>query len=108
MLSSLLSPARRRLSGAGLHAARSLSVLLLLLLLPPLAARAALVDGPDTAVRALARGADGVLYLGGDFTRWGPQTGGGAALDSASGSVDRLFPKIFGTVYTSRGQVFGF
>ncbi|MEI8210479.1 MAG: hypothetical protein WCG16_14810, partial [Methylococcales bacterium] len=63
--------------------------------------KATLVDGPDGGVNATVIGADGTAYVGGDFTRWGPQTGGGAALATSNGLVNRSFPKILGTVYAS-------
>jgi hypothetical protein len=72
---------------------------LLLLASPPL--KATLVDGPDGYVSAIARGADGITYLGGAFTAWGAQTGGGAALAIADGVVNRSFPKVSGVIKAS-------
>src|SRR4051794_32320081 len=46
------------------------------------------------SVRALAH-ADGTTYLGGDFTRLGPRTGAGAALDR-DGALVAGFPEIAG------------
>ncbi|WP_295431521.1 hypothetical protein, partial [uncultured Thiodictyon sp.] len=73
--------------------------LLALLALLPLMAAAAIVDGPNSYVYAIARGADGITYLGGNFTFWGPQTGGLGALGTADGAVNRNFPPVTGTVY---------
>lgn len=56
---------------------------------PALALLAIVPDGPVTAI---AQGDDGVTYLAGYFAGWVTQTGGGAALDRASGIVDRAFP----------------
>jgi hypothetical protein len=69
------------------------------LALLPLMAAAALVDGPNATVYAIARGADGTTYLGGDFTLWGPRTGGFGALATTDGAVDHNFPRVAGTVY---------
>jgi hypothetical protein len=52
----------------------------------------------DGQVRAVAR-AGGTIYVGGAFTRVGPATGGGAALDAASGLLIASFPKVTGAVY---------
>ena len=51
-------------------------------------------DGPVTSV---AVGADGTQYVGGGFTRWGPQTGG-AVVDPTTGALNTSFPPISGTV----------
>ena len=56
----------------------------------------------DGQVNAVARSADGnTLYLGGDFTRVGPSTGGFAAIDSTTGTASASFPKVEGQVYAS-------
>ena len=60
-----------------------------------------MIDAPDSSVFALAIGADGAPYVGGAFTRWGAQTGGGAALAAAGGAVDRSFPQVVGEVYAT-------
>ena len=73
--------------------------LLALLALLPLMAAAALVDGPNATVYAIARGADGTTYLGGDFTLWGPRTGGLGALATTDGAVDHNFPPVTGKVW---------
>jgi hypothetical protein len=49
----------------------------------------------DKAVDALARSAN-TIYLGGDFTRIGPPTGGGVVLDPASGLRAAQFPDVRG------------
>ncbi len=75
---------------------------LFLLLLMPLLARPALLDiAPNGPVNATAVGADGTLYLGGDFTMMQTNTGGGAVLDGRTGEVDRQFPAIEGYVNAS-------
>src|SRR3990172_5297759 len=38
------------------------------------------------------------IYIGGGFTMVGPNTGSGAALDTASGTYDVAFPKVNGTI----------
>ncbi len=55
-------------------------------------------DGFNASVESLAVGADGTQYVGGSFTRWAPQTGGGAAVDTTSGQVNRSFPAMNGSV----------
>ena len=75
--------------------------LLALLALLPLMAAAAIVDGPNSYVYAIARGADGITYLGGNFTFWGPQTGGLGALGTADGAVNRNFPPVTAQVWNS-------
>lgn len=50
------------------------------------------------AVRAMALGDDGTLYLGGNFTRIGPMTGGGVPLLADTGQPVAEFPKVNGTV----------
>ncbi len=52
------------------------------------------VDGP---VHAVAR-VGGTLYVGGSFNSVAPNTGGGVALDVASGLPTRRFPKVDGNV----------
>ena len=52
-------------------------------------------NGP---VHAVVR--DGkTIYLGGNFSRVGPVTGGGAVLDAVSGTLPPTFPKVNGDVY---------
>ena len=72
---------------------------MLMLIAPPIQAQ--LADGPNGAVNAIVKGADGTTYLGGAFTGWGPQTGGGALLGASDGAVNRAFPKIIGTITAS-------
>ena len=55
-------------------------------------------DGPNGSVSAIAVAADGTAYVGGSFTAWGPQTGGGAVVDPVTAMVDRTFPPVTGTV----------
>lgn len=61
--------------------------------------------GGEAGVRVVAR-AGQVIYLGGDFRRVGPGTGGFVSLDAASGRPVPPFPKVLGTVraVTSDGQ----
>ena len=54
----------------------------------------------DGTVRAMQRAGD-TLYLGGDFTRIGPATGRGVALDPFSGAPDMAWPKIDGSIETA-------
>src|SRR5688572_4713210 len=49
----------------------------------------------DAPVNALARSA-GRVFLGGDFTRIGPATGGGVVLDPAGGQRAAQFPDVRG------------
>lgn len=60
------------------------------------------VDWPSSnargAVRALAFGDDGTLYLGGNFTRIGPTAGGGVPLHPDTGQPVAAFPKVNGLV----------
>ena len=65
---------------------------------PAQAATQQVFDGPNGSVSAIAVEADGTAYVGGAFTAWGPQTGGGALLDSATAAVDRTFPPVTGTI----------
>lgn len=65
---------------------------------PAQAAGQQVFDGPNGTVRATAVGADGTTYVGGDFTQWGPQTGGGAGLSASNGAVARTLPPVTGTV----------
>jgi hypothetical protein len=46
----------------------------------------------------MALGDDGTLYLGGNFTRIGPMTGGGVPLHADTGQPVAEFPKVNGTV----------
>lgn len=52
-------------------------------------------DGP---VYAVARSGD-TVYLGGNFTRVGPVTGGGALLSASSGQAVLPLPRVEGRVY---------
>jgi len=61
-------------------------------------AAARITDGPNGPINATAKGADGTLYIGGSFSHWGPQTGGGALLGSADGTVNRRYPTVDGSV----------
>ena len=58
-------------------------------------------DGPNGAVNAIVKGADGTTYLGGIFTAWVTQTGGGALLGASNGAVNKAFPQVIGTVTVS-------
>src|SRR5215467_67560 len=49
-------------------------------------------------VFAVAR-SGGTVYIGGDFTRVGPATGGALVLTAGSGIAQLPFPKVAGTVY---------
>ncbi len=75
-------------------------LLLSLALLFPLLAQAVIVDAPTGQVNALAKGADGTLYAGGSFLAAGANTGHGAALDAATGLVNRNFPQVLRTDLT--------
>ena len=56
-------------------------------------------DGPNGEIHATAIGADGTTYVGGTFTQWGPQTGGGAVFAaSGAGALNRSFPQVTGAV----------
>ena len=55
-------------------------------------------DGPNGSVSAIAVAADATAYVGGSFTAWGPQTGGGAVVDPVTAVVDRTFPPVTGTI----------
>ena len=55
-------------------------------------------DAPTGFVRTVAVGGDGTRYVGGTFTTVGAATGGGAKVDSTTGTVDRGFPAITGSV----------
>ena len=58
-------------------------------------------DGLNGSVLATAVGDDGTTYVGGNFTAFAPQTGGGAVLASTgSGALNRNFPPVVGDVYT--------
>ena len=52
----------------------------------------------DKAVSALARSGS-TVYLGGEFTRIGPPTGGGTVLDPNSGLRASQFPEVRGTAF---------
>src|SRR6185503_9090410 len=41
----------------------------------------------------------GTIYIGGDFSRVGPATGSGVALDAGSGAAQQPYPKVVGVVY---------
>jgi hypothetical protein len=68
----------------------------LLLVLLPLWAQAVIRDVPNGPVFAVAVGADGTSYLGGDFTALKPDTGNGAVIAQGTGDIDRKFPKVVG------------
>ena len=55
-------------------------------------------DGP---VRAIAAGPDGTTYIGGDFSRVGPRTGSGVAVDAVSGVRTAGYPFVDGAVYAA-------
>jgi hypothetical protein len=75
--------------------------LMALLLFTPLSLQAQLVEVPNGAVNAIVKGADGTTYLGGAFTAWVPQTGGGALLGASDGAVNTAFPKTIGQIAAS-------
>ena len=80
------------LAGAGLAACATTA----LAALPPAPpSQPALLPGfvTDEPVNALARGG-GKIFLGGDFTRIGPATGGGVVLDPAGGLRAPQFPDV--------------
>ncbi len=54
--------------------------------------------GPDANVQSAAFGADGTLYFGGQFTKFGLQTGSAFQVDLGTGGIDRSFPPINGVV----------
>ena len=57
------------------------------------------LNGP---VWATAVGADGTTYVGGQFTAYGPRTGGGAVLAATgTGALNRQFPAVMGEVWTA-------
>ncbi len=60
-------------------------------------------DGP---VRAIVE-VDGVIYLGGSFSRVGPNIGRLAAIKTTTGSVDPLFPSVNGDVFAVIPDGFG-
>ncbi len=55
---------------------------------------------PNGAIQSMARHGDR-LYVGGEFTRFGPQTGPGVVLDPATGAYDPAFPHFDGEVTAS-------
>lgn len=57
-------------------------------------------NGPNDAVRAIAANPSdpSITYLGGDFTEWGPQTGGFAVISQSSGDLNHNFPPVAGEV----------
>ena len=67
-------------------------------LLPP-GVQAAITSGPNNTVNAIAQGADGTTYFGGNFTYWGPNTGHGAALEASTAAVNLNFPVVNGAIY---------
>ena len=54
--------------------------------------------GPNGPVNAIASAPDGSVFIGGDFTHWGYQTGGFASLDSTDASVNDSMPWVDGYV----------
>ena len=87
-----------RSAAAALLLPVSLGALPTLTASPAQASTQQIFDGPNGAVSAIAVAADGTAYLGGTFTAWGPQTGGGAVMDPVTAAVDRTFPPVTGTV----------
>lgn len=67
---------------------------------PVRATPAGIVDGFNGSVLSTASG-DGITYVAGGFTAWGPQTGGGALVDAAAGTLERSFADFAGEVMTS-------
>lgn len=57
-----------------------------------------IVDGPNGAVNAIAKGSDGTTYMTGSFTAFGPQTGSAAMVNKTTGALDRTFPWVNGNV----------
>ncbi|MEI6624396.1 MAG: IPT/TIG domain-containing protein, partial [Actinomycetes bacterium] len=57
-----------------------------------------LTDGPNGDVTAIATAADGTTYLGGTFTGFGTQTGGGALVNNSTAAVNRTMPWVLGSV----------
>jgi hypothetical protein len=56
-------------------------------------------DQDDFAgVKTIAVGEDGTVYVGGNFTRLGPQTGGGVRVDATTGEPLAGFPVVDGSV----------
>jgi trimeric autotransporter adhesin len=49
-------------------------------------------------VKAIAVGEDGTVYVGGNFTRMGPQTGGGVPVSATTGEPRARFPAVNGGV----------
>ncbi|NND02660.1 MAG: hypothetical protein HKN91_07725 [Acidimicrobiia bacterium] len=82
-------------------------MLLATLLMPIVAAGPAAADPvpgdtwvTDGDVDAMAI-ANGKVYIGGRFTQVGPNTGGGAAVDSATGAYDPSFDRVDGAVFAA-------
>lgn len=57
-----------------------------------------IIDSPVTQVLDAAIGPDGTTYAVGSFSQVGAATGGLARLDTTSGTVDRSFPAVNGSV----------
>ena len=58
--------------------------------------------GTNGTVYSVARGDDGTMYIGGDFTYVGQNTGEGVPLDSTTGQISGTFPQVLnGDVLTS-------
>lgn len=55
---------------------------------------------PNGPVTAIARAADGRVYLGGDFTRMAPHTGSLGLVSTTTSERDAQFPRIEGVVNT--------
>jgi hypothetical protein len=52
-------------------------------------------------VKAIAVGDDGTVYVGGNFTRVGPQTGGGVPVSATTGEPHALFPAVNGILFAA-------
>lgn len=60
---------------------------------------ALLVNGPNARVTAITHDAgSGQSYVAGDFTRWGPQTGGMGMVNNTTGALNTGFPAVRGFV----------
>ncbi|MFN8125002.1 MAG: fibronectin type III domain-containing protein [Candidatus Nanopelagicales bacterium] len=66
---------------------------------PAYAGEGLLRNGPDGRVRAIVHHpTEDITYVGGNFTHWGPQTGGMATVSGSSGALNPNFPAVAGKV----------